>query len=58
MRKADYTLLATLLKSKIDFAREQKMDGYVLQFEALAYQFAQLASVNRTAFLRACGIES
>jgi len=57
MRKADYALLAHLLREKIYHAKLFKMEDMVLQFEAIAYQFATLASVDRAKFLKACGIE-
>jgi hypothetical protein len=57
MKKADYALLAHILKSKIEHAAQLEMHDMVLQFRAIAYHFAGLASVNKQAFLRACGID-
>lgn len=68
MRKADYTLLAEILRKKREDAKRAKNGMSDRQdFAAMcmgqtardiAEDFARCASVNRTMFLKACGIES
>ena len=64
MRKADYTLLATIIRAEIDCAKAMHK-AEALQFEAharyntakrIALEFTPRASVNRAEFLKACGI--
>lgn len=57
MRKADYSLLAMLLSVEIRGAR---LSGDAARLELckhLALCFVEKASVNRLAFLNACGID-
>lgn len=63
MRKADYTLLASLIwqarkvaagPTTRDFQERIALDE---QTERIARKFADYASVNKTEFLKACGIE-
>ena len=71
MRKADYALLAQLLREKreemekaIKYSRhgvdpnQHLVASHVSQcaFD-IAYDFARFASVNRAEFFKACGIE-
>ena len=66
MRKADYTLLAEIIRAEIDGAKAMHKIG-VLQFESharyntakrIALEFTPRASVNRAEFLKACGLRS
>lgn len=69
MRKADYTALATEIRCSIAFAdvqkesttREENVQYYTGRADALrhlAREFAARASVDRAAFLKACGIDT
>lgn len=51
MRKADYSLLARIIADSI------KLHGTSSPAANIAYLFAQSANVNKTEFLKACGIE-
>jgi len=69
MRKADYATLAQLIREKrngmqnaIRYAgpdeKQALIAGHVIQCtEDIARDFARVASVNREAFLKACGID-
>ena len=68
MRKADYALLATELRCAIAFAATQKdattrqenathYQGRIDALQQLAREFAARASVDKAAFLKACGID-
>lgn len=65
MRKADYALLAQLLKIELNHsernAKSQSMppgyfEGYATSLHCIARDFAEGANVNKTEFLKACGI--
>ena len=64
MRKADYTLLAAIIRAEIDGAKAMHKTES-MQFEAhvryntakrVALEFIPRSSVNRAEFLKACGI--
>ena len=59
MRKADYNLLANILKSEledlINFPR-QNSEARIGQCSFIAYTFASKANVNRDEFLKQCGV--
>ena len=66
MRKADYALLAQIIKTENEHTtRNVKNDtlgagyfaGYAYALHQVARDFAEGASVNKTEFLKACGIE-
>ena len=66
MRKADYTLLAQLIKIELTHAKRNDktpsmprgyFDGYATALHCVARDFADNACVNKTEFLKACGIE-
>lgn len=62
MRKADYSLLARIIKERHAAAQRlsQSNPTYsarVEEQESIAREFAAQASVDRAAFLKACGIE-
>ena len=66
MRKADYALLAQTIKTEIIFAaRNEKnvtlgsgyFQGYTYALHQIARDFAEGASVDKVAFLKACGIK-
>lgn len=56
MRKADYAALADILRYQIDLARRADQAGALAALQATARHFAERASVDRAAFLQACGI--
>lgn len=65
MRKADYAALAEIIRAEVDGSKAMYRND-AMQFEAharyntakrIALAFVPRASVNRTEFLRACGIE-
>lgn len=62
MRKADYRHLADIMRHAqaagrgVTYSAEFKR-GYLAALEAVARQFANRASVDPRAFLKACGIE-
>ncbi len=63
MRKADYTILAAIIAACHKAGKDarlqdpQRFDGYLAAIDAIARQFSARASVNKDAFLKACGIE-
>ena len=69
MRKADYAALANEIRARLagakhcekqterDQANREYFRGAIDALDGLARRFAQDASVNRTEFLKACGIE-
>lgn len=58
MRKQDYTLLAALIAAEIKTYQDLSSGAPRLDtLTRLARQFADRASVNKTEFLKACGIE-
>lgn len=69
MRKADYELLADILKKRLATAQDNRAQfgtttkeseywrGAITSTTAIAERFAQSAHVDKTAFLKACGIE-
>lgn len=60
MRKADYSLLAQLLRDYIAAAATCGGDIGNMQLivlKQIATRFANRASVDKAAFLKACGIE-
>ena len=62
MRKADYTLLAhVILRDRAaikSFELNENLREMALEHsESIARQFAKKASVDKTEFLKACGIE-
>ena len=60
MRKADYNLLALIIKSEIDDLRKfprLDSDSRIGQCGLIAHNFASKACVNRDEFLKACGIK-
>lgn len=61
MRKQDYVSLAKVIRMQMEIGQEMKDNPiYAGAIEntasIIARQFADLASVNRTEFLKACGI--
>lgn len=67
MRKADYAHLAAEIHKRLHYGRSMQRaaltkerreyaDGYVQACERIAQGFVNGASVDRAAFLRACGI--
>jgi hypothetical protein len=62
MRKADYAALAAVIAACNKAGKDSRpydpvrFDGYLAAIDAIAYQFAARASVNRAEFLKACGI--
>jgi hypothetical protein len=67
MRKADYSLLAQILRKKRDDMRRaqngmnERQDFAAMHSEVcardIAIDFARFASVGKAAFLKACGID-
>lgn len=66
MRKADYAVLAEALKKHgierteghgYHYPTKEHAEGARQCAEAVAHTFARFASVNKSEFLRACGIE-
>lgn len=66
MRKADYALLAQLIKVELQHAARYAQstglgagyfEGYATALDCVARDFAAGASVDKSAFLKACGIE-
>lgn len=62
MRKADYATLARIIReTREHYANPKLGDGHATQaveaVEHVARAFADAASVDRAAFLKACGIE-
>lgn len=69
MRKADYTALATIIREtretaianreawKSDHPNAEYWRGVENKARDIARRFAESASVNKTEFLKACGIE-
>lgn len=58
MRKIDYQLLAELIRYELHIYRGLSSGAArVDSLERIARQFAEKASVNKAAFLKACGIE-
>jgi hypothetical protein len=57
MRKADYAALSGILRVQIALAVRFNQPSAVAALEAVARRFADAASVDRAAFLRACGID-
>jgi len=58
MRKADYITLAELIRDELRTYRPLSSGAArVDSLERVARQFAQRASVNGAAFLKACGID-
>lgn len=58
MRKIDYLTLAQLIRAELETYRKLSSGpARVDSLERLARQFAERASVDKLAFLRACGIE-
>lgn len=57
MRKADYALLAAILRVQIAEAVRRNQPQTVVALEAVARRFAERASVDPIPFLTACGIE-
>jgi hypothetical protein len=53
MRKADYTLLASIIRAHIQKAKDFQQ---VALLESVAREFAAKANVTPAAFLVACGI--
>ena len=65
MRKADYQTLASIVKNEIDCARpflvgnsaaSDRAQERIASAIRIARAFAASAAVDRTAFLKACGI--
>lgn len=61
MRKADYALLAQLIKKYREHYDSSPITGprcetTIVALESLAHEFASSASVDKQAFLKACGI--
>lgn len=58
MRKADYAHLADIIRAQLDLARRYPAGADIVHtLEHVARAFAAAASVDRKAFLKACGIE-
>ena len=58
MRKADYTLLAALIRATIyDRVAGAPNDLVAASAKLIALTFAARSSVNKIEFLKACGIE-
>lgn len=63
MRKADYSALAHIIRATLDHysAKPENDNRHCTEateaVQHIAQQFAQRASVDRAAFLKACGIE-
>jgi hypothetical protein len=69
MRKADYSYLAFLINHQLTRARQIRADkagnqhddtcalGAIAELKNLAVEFANGASVDKTEFLKACGID-
>lgn len=57
MRKADYAILADAIKKHRDNALGLGQPDAARAIEAVARTFARFASVDKAAFLRACGID-
>ena len=66
MRKADYAVLAEAIKNHgiertegpgYHCPTREHAEGARRCAEAIAHTFARFASVNRAAFLKACGLE-
>jgi hypothetical protein len=55
MRKADYTLLASIIREQL--AKNEGVPHMQQAVAFIAIKFSQSASVDRAAFLKACGIE-
>lgn len=65
MRKADYAMLADLVRVELQHAaRNEKnvtlgsgyFQGYTYALHQMAHDFAEGASVDKVAFLKACGL--
>lgn len=59
MRKADYALLAAIIAREIKSAEQNATSG-IFRLETIARiaeNFAVLANVNKSEFLKACGLE-
>lgn len=58
MRKADYQTLARIIAGHLSVLRplQDGKDPASNHLRALAHEFADTASVNKTEFLKACGI--
>lgn len=59
MRKADYTLLASIIREEVDAYREPENEAQEMRLSTatdIARAFASHASVDKAAFLKACGI--
>ena len=62
MRKIDYQILADIIGACHKAGKDARQydpvrfDGYLTAIDAIAHQFATRASVNRSEFLKACGI--
>lgn len=59
MRKADYALLARLIANEVKSAEQDAQHGIfkLALLARIAENFAAIASVNKHAFLKACGLE-
>ena len=63
MRKIDYQILAEIIAACHKAGKDARpndparFDGYLCAVDAIAHQFASRAHVNRSDFLRACGLE-
>ena len=58
MRKADYTLLASIIRDEWALARHSPNGAELREaLRNIAQQFAKHAHVNRIEFLRAAGVE-
>jgi hypothetical protein len=59
MRKADYTALALIIRKRLEQNKQYSTPhaaGAIVVLEALAHELSRVLSVDREAFLKACGI--
>lgn len=57
MRKADYSLLAQIIESRIILLRSAENELQIAALADMMRKFAKLASVDAVMFLRQCGIQ-
>jgi len=58
MRKADYAALAAVLRKSIAESRARSQIAAESEVRLIAQKLARVLAVNRTEFLKACGINA
>lgn len=58
MRKADYAALAAIIRRRLADSRASGQIAAESELRLTAFEIARTLSVNRTEFLKACGIDT